>query len=121
MIFVGSHYGDSQIVRITPSADPIIGIQLDVLDTFKNIAPIMDAISIDAENSGQVSSNRFLHYECTGNHVQAQIVTCSGAFTTGSLRIIRNGADLEELAVVNDMLHVKLMWPLRISYNAQCV
>jgi DNA damage-binding protein 1 len=55
VIFVGSHHGDSQIVRITPSADPIIGIQLDVLDTFKNIAPIMDAIFVDAENSGQVS------------------------------------------------------------------
>ncbi|KAF8526426.1 CPSF A subunit region-domain-containing protein [Gautieria morchelliformis] len=102
VIFVGSHHGDSQIVRITPSADPLIGIQLDVLDTFKNIAPIMDAIFVDAENSGQ-----------------AQIVTCSGAFNTGSLRIIRNGADLEELAVVDDMTPVKLMWPLKFNYEAQ--
>lgn len=54
IIYIGSHFGDSQVVRITPSPDPMIGVQLDVLDTHKNIAPIMDAILVDTENLGQV-------------------------------------------------------------------
>lgn len=57
----------------------------------------------------------------TGNTAQAQIVTCSGALNTGSLRVIRNGVDLEELAIVNDMSHAKYMWPLRFRYEEQCV
>lgn len=81
----------------------------------------MDAIFVDTENSGQVSGDHSLSREFLCNPVQAQIVTCSGAFNTGSLRIIRHGVDLEELAVVNDMIHVKLMWPLKSSYEAQCV
>ena len=59
VIFVGSHFGDSQITRITPSVDPMIGNQLEVLDKFKNIGPVMDAIMVDTEGLGQVSMTRW--------------------------------------------------------------
>jgi len=52
---VGSHYGNSQIIRISPSSGGYEGIQLDTVEEFQNIAPIMDAIMIDSEGSGQVS------------------------------------------------------------------
>lgn len=101
VIFVGSHFGDSQIVRIAASQKPDVGVQLDILDTFKNLAPIVDAILIDPEKSGQ-----------------SHIITCSGSHNTGSLRIIRNGADIEELATTDHVSYVKSLWPIRPHYSS---
>lgn len=43
---------------------------------------------------------------------QGQLVTCSGAYKEGSLRIIRNGIGIHELASI-DLPGIKGMWPLR--------
>ena len=56
---MGSHFGDSQLVRIlqTPEKheDGTVS-RVKVLDTYKNIAPIVDAVVTHADGSSQVWS-----------------------------------------------------------------
>lgn len=89
---------------------------METLDTFKNLAPIMDAILVDPEKSGQVGSRSLLVH--SANYFQPQIVTCSGSHNTGSLRVVRNGADIKELAVTDHIGYVKSLWPIRSHYES---
>ena len=57
--------------------------------------PILDMVVVDLERQGQ-----------------GQLVTCSGGFKEGSLRIIRNSIGIHELASI-DLPGIKSMWPLR--------
>ena len=68
---------------------------MSVIDSFTNLGPIVDMVVVDLERQGQ-----------------GQLVTCSGVFKEGSLRIIRNGIGIHELASV-DLAGIKGMWPLR--------
>ncbi|TFK70374.1 hypothetical protein BDN72DRAFT_542903 [Pluteus cervinus] len=72
------------------------GSFLNTITTFKNIAPILDATLVDIDGSGQ-----------------KQLVTCSGGRNTGSLNVIRNGADFKELAVIPGLSDVVNIWTLR--------
>jgi DNA damage-binding protein 1 len=45
---------------------------------------------------------------------QGQVVTCSGAFKDGSLRVIRNGIGINEQAAI-EMPGVKGIWSLRFQ------
>ncbi|KAF5391270.1 hypothetical protein D9757_001966 [Collybiopsis confluens] len=145
--FVGSHLGDSQLLRISdvpvsstdsptlpiPSnirtvspehlnhvddkgkgslindIDPtrnghIIstkGSYLDVIETHQNIAPIRNAILANLD----------------GNE-QAHIVTCSGGGNSGSLNILRLGADFEELASMPGLPNITNLWPFKYSHNS---
>ncbi|KAJ7134358.1 CPSF A subunit region-domain-containing protein [Mycena epipterygia] len=142
VLYVGSHAGDSQLVKISstalssseaptlpippdiktvlagrlapPSAkgkgreehsvrDCVLDVKgsfLSVIETFKNIAPILDAALVDTDNSGH-----------------QQIVTCSGGQNTGSINIVRKGADFEQLAIVPGMAHTVGVFPLRRTYD----
>ena len=60
------------------------GSYVTIVDTFTNLGPIMDMVVVDLERQGQ-----------------GQLVTCSGAFKEGSLRIIRNGIGIHELASID--------------------
>ncbi|KIK59844.1 hypothetical protein GYMLUDRAFT_74297 [Collybiopsis luxurians FD-317 M1] len=145
--FVGSHLGDSQVVRISdvpvsstetptlpisntiktvspeslnqlddkgkgPSLDDtdntnkgcIIatkGSYLNAIQTFKNIAPIRDAVLADLDGSDQ-----------------AHIVTCSGGGNTGSVNVVRIGTDFEELASIPGPENTTNLWPVRLTYNS---
>ena len=89
-IFVGSNQGDSQIIQIRERG-------LDVLQTFSNIAPILDFTVMDMGNrSSDAPVNEF-------SSGQARIVTGSGAFKDGSLRSVRSGVGLEDLGTIGDM------------------
>ncbi|KAJ3503729.1 hypothetical protein NLJ89_g8306 [Agrocybe chaxingu] len=129
IVYLGSHLGDSQLLQISQSAtsaqdSPLLIIpseiktvspgslsnvpskkgkekalaqdDMDVDDdgaeSFKSIAPIMDA----ALN---------------------QIVTCSGGSNTGSVNIVRNGANFKELACVAGLTDVLGIWPVRSMYK----
>jgi DNA damage-binding protein 1 len=82
-IFVGSHQGDSQLILIQPQS-------LEILQTFANIAPILDFTVMDMGNrSSDAPVNEF-------SSGQARIVTGSGAFQDGSLRSVRSGVGLED-------------------------
>lgn len=67
------------------------------MESFTNLAPILDMCVVDLERQGQ-----------------GQLVTCSGAFKEGSLRIIRNGIGIQEHASI-DLPGIKGMWALTIA------
>ncbi len=93
-VYVGSRLGDSQLVRLNAEPDDS-GSYVTVVETFTNLGPICDMVVVDLERQGQ-----------------GQLVTCSGAYKEGSLRIIRNGIGIHELASI-DLPSIKGMWPLR--------
>ena len=65
--FVGSRFGDSQLIRLTTEPIDAEGVSfVQVLDFYPNLAPIRDLALI--YNDGQ-----------------AQVVTCSGAYKVGVL------------------------------------
>uniref|UniRef100_A0A8C3K559 DNA damage-binding protein 1 n=1 Tax=Calidris pygmaea TaxID=425635 RepID=A0A8C3K559_9CHAR len=71
------------------------GSYVVAMETFTNLGPIVDMCVVDLERQGQ-----------------GQLVTCSGAFKEGSLRIIRNGIGIHEHASI-DLPGIKGLWPLR--------
>ena len=95
-VYIGSRLGDSQLVRLNVEPDES-GSYVTIVDTFTNLGPIVDMVVVDLERQGQ-----------------GQLVTCSGAFKEGSLRIIRNGIGIHELASI-DLPSIKGMWPLRLG------
>ena len=95
-VYIGSRLGDNQLVRLNAEADSA-GSYVTVVDTFTNPGPILDMVVVDVERQGQ-----------------GQLVTCSVGFKEGSLRIIRNGIGIHELASI-DLGGIKGMWPLRVG------
>jgi len=76
------------------------GSYITVLETYKNIAPIMDAVLVDPEKSGQ-----------------AHIVTCSGGANTGSLNVIRNGTEFKELGTATGLVDIVRIWAVKTMIN----
>ena len=95
-VYVGSRLGDSQLVRLNVDPDET-GSYVTIVDSFTNLGPVVDMVVVDLERQGQ-----------------GQLVTCSGAYKEGSLRIIRNGIGIHELASI-DLPSIKGMWPLRVG------
>uniref|UniRef100_A0A915DC56 DNA damage-binding protein 1 n=1 Tax=Ditylenchus dipsaci TaxID=166011 RepID=A0A915DC56_9BILA len=94
--FVGSRYGDSQLVKLsTEPVDPESNSFVDVIDSYNNLGPIRDLVIINSEG-------------------QNQVITCSGAFKDGSLRIIRSGIGIDTLASV-ELAGVKGLFLLRLD------
>lgn len=71
VLFIGSRLGDSQLVKLNSKQDDS-GAYVVPMETFTNLGPIMDICVVDLERQGQ-----------------GQMITCSGGFKEGSLRIIR--------------------------------
>lgn len=67
------------------------------METFTNLGPILDICVVDLERQGQ-----------------GQMITCSGSFKEGSLRIIRNGIGIQEHACI-DLPGIKGMWALKLG------
>lgn len=100
ILFVGSHQGDSQVLQISDKS-------FEVIQTWSNIAPILDFTLMDLGNRTSESQT---HEFSTG---QARIVTGSGAFNDGSLRSVRSGVGMEELGVLGEMDHITDLWGLQ--------
>lgn len=96
VVYIGSRLGDSQLVRLTTEPAEGGGF-VEVLESFTNLGPIVDMCVVDLERQGQ-----------------GQLVTCSGAFKEGSLRIIRNGIGIQEHASI-DLGGIKGIWALRVN------
>ena len=60
VVFVGSRFGDSQLVTLNVKPDEN-GSYVTVMETFTNLAPIVDMTIVDLDRQGQ-----------------GQLVTCSG-------------------------------------------
>ncbi|KAL8940928.1 MAG: hypothetical protein Q9211_002047 [Gyalolechia sp. 1 TL-2023] len=100
LVYVGSHHGDSQVIKIQEGA--ILPIQ-----NFPNVAPILDFTIMDMGNrSGETYSNEY-------SSGQARIVTGSGAFQDGSLRSIRSGVGMEEQGILGQMEHISDLFSLK--------
>ncbi|KAI7870661.1 mono-functional DNA-alkylating methyl methanesulfonate N-term-domain-containing protein [Spinellus fusiger] len=96
VVFVGSTLGDSQLVHIAPCEDSTMGdVKLEVIEEFPNLGPISDFCVADLDKQGQY-----------------QLITCSGVGKDSSLRIIRNGVGMNELAAI-EVSGVKGIWALR--------
>ena len=89
-LFVGSHQGDAQVLRIDVA-------NIEVIQTLPNIGPILDCVITDlGTRSGEGQTSEF-------SSGQARIITGSGAFKDGSLRSVRSGVGLEDVAVLGNM------------------
>ncbi|XP_057415588.1 DNA damage-binding protein 1a [Lotus japonicus] len=95
-VYIGSSYGDSQLIKLNVQPDAK-GSYVDVLERYVNLGPIVDFCVVDLERQGQ-----------------GQVVTCSGAYKDGSLRVVRNGIGINEQASV-ELQGIKGMWSLRSS------
>lgn len=71
VLYIGSRHGDSQLVKLSTTALES-GSYVVPMETFTNLGPILDLCVVDLDRQGQ-----------------GQIITCSGSFKEGSLRIIR--------------------------------
>ncbi|EDW14370.1 DNA damage-binding protein 1 [Drosophila mojavensis] len=96
-LYIGSRHGDSQLVRL--SSEPIDGSYVIPVENFTNLAPILDIAVVDLDRQGQ-----------------GQIITCSGSFKDGSLRIIRIGIGIQEHACI-DLPGIKGMWSLKVGID----
>lgn len=96
VVYVGSRLGDSQLIKLNVDPDTN-GSYVQTMETFTNLGPIVDMCVVDLERQGQ-----------------GQLVTCSGAYKEGSLRIIRNGIGIHEHATI-DLPGIKGIWPLRVN------
>ncbi|XP_041365594.1 DNA damage-binding protein 1-like isoform X2 [Gigantopelta aegis] len=96
VVFISSRLGDSQLVKLNTDKDDS-GSYVQIMETFTNLGPIVDMCVVDLERQGQ-----------------GQLVTCSGAYKEGSLRIIRNGIGIHEHASI-DLPGIKGIWPLRVN------
>ncbi|KAF2354903.1 hypothetical protein FHG87_014345 [Trinorchestia longiramus] len=97
VIYVGSRLGDSRLVRLNKTQDPVTKSFLTTMQTFPNLGPIVHMTVVDLERQGQ-----------------GQLITCSGAYKEGSLRIIRNGVGIQELACI-ELPKIRGMWGLSIA------
>ncbi|XP_034833854.1 DNA damage-binding protein 1 [Maniola hyperantus] len=100
VVFIGSRLGDSALVRLSATRDEACQY-VQPMETFTSLAPILDMCVVDLERQGQ-----------------NQLITCSGAFKMGSLRIIRNGIGIQEQALI-DLPGIKGMWALTLAPDSQ--
>lgn len=105
ILFVGSHQGDSQVVRLKRDS-------LEVIQTLSNIAPILDFTIMDLGNRTSESQT---HEFSSG---QARIISGSGAFDDGTLRSVRSGVGMEDLGLLGDMDHITDLWGLQSRTRA---
>lgn len=96
VVYIGSRLGDSQLVKLNVEPDEN-GSYVQEMERFTNLGPILDMCVVDLERQGQ-----------------GQLVTCSGAYKEGSLRIIRNGIGIHEHASI-DLPGIKGIWSLRVN------
>ncbi|KAG0146368.1 hypothetical protein CROQUDRAFT_92830 [Cronartium quercuum f. sp. fusiforme G11] len=83
-LYLASHYGDSQLLKLNGTSDP------DLIITHSNLAPIADAV-----------------------RVEKGLVTCSGAYQDGSLRIISHGISLESESENLPIYNIEKVWCLK--------
>lgn len=111
LLFVASHYGDSQLYRVDFAEG---GAQyLYLQQTLPNIGPILDFTVMDMGNREGDSQ---LGNEYSSG--QARIVTGSGAYKDGSLRSVRSGVGLGDIGILADLKGVRGLFSLQ-SYGAE--
>lgn len=99
-VFLGSHFGDSQLIQLSSTAPKI-----NIIQSLSNLAPISDFIVLGSQAGG-----REVHQYSSG---QTMILTCSGGFHDGGLKSVRSGVGIEDLGILGEMRGVQYIWALR--------
>ena len=97
LVFVGSCFGDSQSIQLPEDA----AAEHEVVASYSSLSPIVDMTVMDLDRQGQ-----------------CQLVTASGAYKDGSLRVVRSGIGIDEHAVV-PLPGIKGMWALQKETGAE--
>jgi DNA damage-binding protein 1 len=97
VVFVGSHYGDSQLVKLGTGVPD--GNSLEVIESYLNIGPIIDMVVVESERQGQ-----------------SQVVLASGGFKDGSLHVVRSGIGIQEQASI-EIDGINGIWSMKGSYG----
>ncbi|KAF2077319.1 hypothetical protein CYY_001385 [Polysphondylium violaceum] len=95
VVYVGSTSGDSQLIKLNTEKDPQSNSYISILENYTNLGPIVDFCVVDLEKQGQ-----------------GQIVTCSGVYRDGTLRVIRNGIGIADQASI-PLEGIKGLWSLK--------
>jgi len=101
IVFIGSIYGDSQLVLLLAERDEASQSYIELLETYTNLGPITSMCVMDIDKQGR-----------------GQLVTCSGGMKDGSLRIVRNGVGVDEQCAI-DLPGIKGMWSLKQTQNSK--
>ena len=132
LLFLGSQFGDSQLVKILDSPVPLSGgvgsaaaageetknvleetTYIKIIEEYVNLGPIVD---FDLRPCGDDPSLKDVDGTRSKPHRQSLLVTCSGVGKDGSVRLVRNGVGMKEFAEV-EMPGIKGMWSLRRRFK----
>lgn len=114
MLFVASHYGDSQLYKVDFQAQ----VSLQLVQTLASIAPILDFTVMDMgnrEGDGIGADGKEVMGSAYSSG-QARIVTGSGVHRDGTLRSVRSGVGLDDVGILADLEDVHALFSLR-SYG----
>lgn len=114
MLFVASHYGDSQLWKVNLEQDSGDKI-LQLAQVLHNVAPVLDFAVMDMGN--REGDSQLGNAYSSG---QARVVTGSGVHKDGSLRSVRSGVGLEDIGILGDLQDVRGVFSLR-SYGSEKV
>lgn len=113
-VFVGSVFGDSQLIRLRqPSGKEDSDLNdsdlVVELENYPNLGPISDLAVVGLQEATDGDDE-----DGDNAQGQGQIITCSGAFQDGSIRVVRSGIGIPpELEVALPGDGVKSMWALK--------
>ncbi|SCV68143.1 BQ2448_264 [Microbotryum intermedium] len=92
LVYLASRFGESQLIRLLPSSANDV---LELVASYPNLAPITDSCIVRGQSGAS-----------------SHLVTCSGAYKGGSLRVVRQGAGLVEFACLA-LENVQRMWAVK--------
>ncbi|KAK8051953.1 hypothetical protein PG993_003338 [Apiospora rasikravindrae] len=110
LLFVASHYGNSQLFRVDPN-----NYTLDLVQELTNISPVLDFTIMDMGN--REGEEQTVNEYSSG---QARIVAGSGVHKDGSLRSVRSGVGLEDVGILADMDNIRSLFPIRTGASSKC-
>ncbi|KAI1853125.1 hypothetical protein JX266_001831 [Neoarthrinium moseri] len=110
LLFVGSHYGDSQVFRVDTESN----WKIELVQELRNISPVLDFTIMDMGNreGEEQATNEY-------SSGQARIVTGSGVFKDGSLRSVRSGVGLEDVGILAEMENIRSLFPVQSRSSAK--
>ncbi|QSZ34218.1 hypothetical protein DSL72_005808 [Monilinia vaccinii-corymbosi] len=104
IFYVASHEADIKVIRIDFQSSPDQSVT--VLQKIPNIAPILDFTVMDmGGRDGETQLNEY-------SSGQARLVTGSGGFEGGSLRSVRSGVGLDDIAILAEMDGIRKVFAL---------
>lgn len=125
MVFVGSHFGDSKLVRLIADGQADIDDMdhdhevdsskdsglVRTLSTIEGLAPITDMCLLESCVDKQLQP-------ALQQQQQQTLVTCCGAYASGSLKIVRSGIGIAPFATM-DMDQLGGVWSLKSHSNTE--